>query len=806
MVGKRRSVVDENRTKSSVGNGRKKKKRIISATKADFSCPGSNNKKQTSLTSFWGKQQHLVGTKNKTKSATTQHPTTESTHRLLLIVTPSSKLEQKKIRVHSDDEELNCRQNDTNDGTRNKENGDKEIENMNKEGIEYISTEAFDAKKSLDSTLKMDASITFTLSKTTLAPNKMKSNEILRIDVNDNHETKEPKEIESQSDFENEDVRTNSSPPSLKSNKGKDEPKSLSHDLSEYEKLRLRNIERNNTRLASLGLLTTTSNTSTSGGGRTSRRRPPNKKPAIHERTRQQPLRRSSRNRDAKTELPASSEGNIDPNSTTIRVAKTEASAIEEEERYTVSPLLQYGMNRHQSDEKCNSNLSLKSVKAPSIDAVESDNNIDSSTATFSSNTCLAVTGPRFLPPKGLSAIYSLQFWTNNSDETSSKNGRRKSSNWLVGAGKAGMIALWDTNNKEVICTANDTKDHAFVNPVLSWKAHSGRWIADAIFLSGPNINAITETIPSVDAPSRLVTAGNDGTVCLWDLSTVSSSTRAPKLLYRTGKEYHSSGIFCMDVLSSSMNRNSSEVMICSGSKDKSIVVSSLESLISNNTTTKPTWRSRFHNAKVGAVKMQSSTSYLLASASDDGIVALHDFRTNGLGSSSSSLVSKLENAHDRPHSVVWDPCNEFILVTAGLDPIVKVWDHRNLVEPIASLEGHVPTFTGRIRKIHRPIFFGLDSKSTNNARWSSSHACPFLLTGGQGSSFVSMYQMGYNQIKNDDMLPIVSQPSTLFSRGKLPIDCGESGSIAVNGKQVAVAVDQGEIIILEPSRRVQVQ
>jgi WD40 repeat protein len=338
------------------------------------------------------------------------------------------------------------------------------------------------------------------------------------------------------------------------------------------------------------------------------------------------------------------------------------------------------------------------------------------------------------------------------------------------------------------------------VDPILYWKGHSGRWIADAKFIPGPIISTSSSNGNNNNAqpppPSRLVTAGNDGTICLWDLSTVSISTGIPKLLHRTGKSLHTSGIFCMDVTSYT-NNNYNDLMICTGSKDKSIAISSLESLTNDATGGTPIWTSRFHTAKVGSVKLQSPISTMLASASDDGSVGIHDYRMNGNnGGGSSSLVAKLDNAHARPHSVLWDPYNETMFVTAGLDPIIKVWDQRNLSKPILCLQGHVPSSTGsRCKKIHRPTFFYPGEKGTTTTtiekrllpNIEGSH--PFLLTGGQGSTSVSMYQ-----------IDTATTSASLFSRGKLPIDCGNAGCIAVNGKQVAVTVDQGEIIILEPS------
>ena len=43
---------------------------------------------------------------------------------------------------------------------------------------------------------------------------------------------------------------------------------------------------------------------------------------------------------------------------------------------------------------------------------------------------------------------------------------------------------------------------------------------------------------------------------------------------------------------------------------------------------------------------------------------------------------------------------------------------------------------------------------------------------------------------------------SSLHSRAKLPLDCSgsDAGCIATSGKQMAVSVDHGEVILLEPS------
>jgi hypothetical protein len=798
MAGKRRCAVNENRPKTN--SNRKKKKDQASITSADKAL-ASSHKKQTSLLSFWGK--NIVRTKTTTKTAVTnaaQCPTQNNVAKnkgRAIIVTTSSKLESKNESESSDKKNFNGDGKYTKDKVRNQ--NQKSTENNENKGIERFPHRDANLGNSMEITLNNETtSVSITPCKSPLSSATEKNEDRLFLAEEKNDDDKgESKCTEPNNDANNTNNSSVTFSLSAPIHLDNDAPRSPPQALSEYEQLRLRNIERNNARLAALGLLTTAASNRSHSGSSSNRRCLERKRPKIHPRIPQQPLRRSSRNRNPKPETRNACDGDI-ANSATSKSETIEEPETEEEEYYTVSPLLQYEMSR--TERSANSNAFAKYAADSSI--------VDNTTTgllSSSSNMCLAVTGPRFVPPKGLSAIYSLEFWGNSGVEASStSNSGRRKSNWLVGAGKAGLIALWDTN------TANDndgnTVDEAFVDPVLSWKAHNGRWIADAKFLSSSTKTMATEA-GSTETPSRLVSAGNDGTVCLWDLSTVSYSTGEPKLLHRTGKSYHGSGIFCMNISSSSLfptssssdgsnrnNENSSDVMICTGSKDKSVAVSSLGSLQAAGSTGEPLWRSQFHTAKVGAVKLKGRGSTILASASDDGLVALHDFRANGCGrtseSYSSSLVAKLEDAHDRPHSVLWDRSNEFVFVTAGLDPIVKVWDQRNLSKPVACLQGHVPTSTSRCKRIHRPVFFDPSFLTpTYPKQFTGPRVCPFLLTGGQGSASVSVYKLGMR--RNEE---------SLFSRGKLPVDCGDSGCIAVNGKQVAVAVDQGEIMILEPS------
>jgi hypothetical protein len=114
---------------------------------------------------------------------------------------------------------------------------------------------------------------------------------------------------------------------------------------------------------------------------------------------------------------------------------------------------------------------------------------------------------------------------------------------------------------------------------------------------------------------------------------------------------------------------------------------------------------------------------------------------------------------------------------SAGLDEIIKLWDLRNTSSPIASFHGHVPGSGKRLKRIHRPTFSPASSSSSSS----------FILSGGEGSHAISMFKLGEEGLQS------------VFSRGKLPPDVGDIGSLAVQGRNVAVAVEGGEVLMLLP-------
>ena len=489
---------------------------------------------------------------------------------------------------------------------------------------------------------------------------------------------------------------------------------------SAYELLRERNIERNNARLRSLGLLT--DNQSTQNNTKPVRKKRPVKRKKVERVS--YPTRRSSRR---KTNIV----GDEDDANTILNVTNDAAveveNCVDEEETFVVSALFEYDMNGPDTNP-----FADFAYKGAGVDSDQNDSKV------------LVPRGPRLIPPSGLNAIYSLQFYPGT---WNGEDSLHPCPSCLVGAGKSGIVSLWNCSNKP---------ENGGIDPILSWKAHGGRWIADAKFLPASDATC-NEGVNHI--PQRLLTAANDGTICHWDLASHSVHTGAPKLLGRTDKTLHSSGIFSMDVCVGN------DTVIASGSKDKTIAVSTIDRF------GEAYWRSEFHSAKVGCVSL-SSSGILIASASDDGLIAVHDTRSN-------SVSITVEDAHFKPHSAIWHPeSDSSVFLTAGLDTTIKLWDCRNASSPLAQFHGHVVPQNGKkMKRIHRPTFLSLGSES-------------YILSGGEGSHSLSMFECSNG---NDGTL------HSVFHRGKLPEDHGDAGSVTVLGDLVAVAGEGGEVLILSP-------
>ena len=99
------------------------------------------------------------------------------------------------------------------------------------------------------------------------------------------------------------------------------------------------------------------------------------------------------------------------------------------------------------------------------------------------------------------------------------------------------------------------------------------------------------------------------------------------------------------------------------------------------------------------------------------------------------------------------------------------------------------------MKRIHRPTFL---------KPYSSKEESAFILSGGEGSHAISMFQIqnGTSTANNSSTDTEGGVLQSVFSRGKLPTDVGDIGSLAVHGRNnnVAVAVEGGEVLLLTPN------
>ena len=132
-------------------------------------------------------------------------------------------------------------------------------------------------------------------------------------------------------------------------------------------------------------------------------------------------------------------------------------------------------------------------------------------------------------------------------------------------------------------------------------------------------------------------------------------------------------------------------------------------------------------------------------------------------------------------------------MLKAGLDDTIKLFDLRYVEKPIASYHGHVPGNGKRLKRIHRPTFYN-----------SASSLESFILSGGEDSHAISIFQLGVGMQGDTEQQASSWQGEeslrSVFSRGRLPPDAGDIGSLAVQGRNVAVAVESGEVLLLSPN------
>jgi hypothetical protein len=277
----------------------------------------------------------------------------------------------------------------------------------------------------------------------------------------------------------------------------------------------------------------------------------------------------------------------------------------------------------------------------------------------------------------------------------------------LAAAGHGGRAALWgipcgsDEGEEEDGSGDGAETDEAPPPlvprvPLLSWRAHAG-WASGAALLS---------------CGSRLLTSGNDGALCLWDLTQTqrggsgSGGSGAPRCVSTTTTALHRGGIWALHA------PRDAEGVLWTASKDGSCAQSVLTP--SGSITLTRSFSGQ-HRGVVRAVRAAPGCGGAAAACGGaDGGICLLDARVGGAGA---GVVRTLAGAHPAVNCVEWHPVVPHALLSAGSDPVARMWDLRAgsssgsdraaPATPLLELRGHCapPMGTKKLRNVYRPAF-----------------------------------------------------------------------------------------------------
>ena len=329
--------------------------------------------------------------------------------------------------------------------------------------------------------------------------------------------------------------------------------------------------------------------------------------------------------------------------------------------------------------------------------------------------------------PAGLDRLYTLCFSSAPADAA-----------LLAGGGNGGYAAVWSPGQR-----GDDEL-------LLAWHAHGG-WVSSVRF-----VESASRKVP------LLLSSANDGQVRLWDLARV--ATGAPQMLYSEAPHAQygkAKGIFCMDARAAG-----GATVVASGAKNKSVAVYGV-----GDRGLEP--RRVFAQAHEGVVKSVClKGEFELASAANDGSVSTWDTRSDG-------PCADFGGWHSRAHSARWHPVCDHLLMTAGLDAHVNLFDVRKgAKECVHRFLGHASSRATFRRAIHHPEFLLSGPRFRPHPVYG--HAC-HVVTCGELSGRISLY---------------CAATGSTVSRGTLPAPEGAEG--VVDGAAMAVHADGQMAVALD--------
>ncbi len=438
--------------------------------------------------------------------------------------------------------------------------------------------------------------------------------------------------------------------------------KVANNELSDYELVRLENIRRNEEFLASLGLQGPSSVTNSVARVSTIKSTAPKAKQTNKYKNTENeilPTRRSAR----VASIPADANKYVADNVDVIEEDEDEEEKVEK--IYDDSDVIRYVMDNNFN------NISTR----PKSDRIQYYHPI---------NTENIVSSP------DLPAIYSMEY-------------HPQYFNMLLAGGKGGYVSLFKMPDSQAPVSDNSSN-----NLLFSWRAHN-RWISTVKFLNDKSSHKVS-----------VISAADDATVKIWDVGTrvTTTSSKANSITPQLLASYdsiHDKGVYSLDI-------SPDQTKLVTGSKDKTIAVSSItESLISNTLMF-----NNLHHSVVKTVAFHTSDNNLIASGGQDRRVSIKDLRV----SETSDII--IDNAHNGGvHTVFFNKNNAGnILVTAGFDAVINLFDIRNPQEPLHRLIGHHSSSTKTFKTILTPAIV------------TPSNTSEFIIATGEGSDMLSLYDV----------------------------------------------------------------
>lgn len=235
----------------------------------------------------------------------------------------------------------------------------------------------------------------------------------------------------------------------------------------------------------------------------------------------------------------------------------------------------------------------------------------------------------------------------------------------VVGAGKQGMVTFYPVEIGAAIAQHDEGRGSRALSPVLSVKVHS-RWASE--------VQCLADSFNEEAQSFLLLTASDDRTLVASRFCLTSSMLESPAATLCPESRLdtiHSGGIF-------SMHERFGRVATCS--KDGTMCLSTVTSAALRHDRT----YDDFASGVLKCVRWQpTSVCKVLATAGNDGNITLFDCR-------SPAATGQVEGAHDGcANSVVFHPTDEHEFMSSGFDSVIRVWDLRNLKEPLSILHGH---------------------------------------------------------------------------------------------------------------------